>query len=93
MPRRTAARRSACTRRTTSRISTTLRALLEGSRRAAGGTRIAEEEVDSLRESCDRFDASSPDDDLRELVRENLFFHSTILDIAGSARLAAMVRG
>jgi DNA-binding GntR family transcriptional regulator len=25
-------------------------------------------------------------------VRENLFFHSTILDLAGSARLAGMVR-
>ena len=34
----------------------------------------------------------SADDELRELVRENLFFHSTILDLAGSARLAGMVR-
>ena len=69
-----------------------LRALLEGhaTRRAAG--RIAEPDLERLRESCDRFDALSPTDELRELVRENLFFHSTILDLAGSARLAGMVR-
>jgi DNA-binding GntR family transcriptional regulator len=70
-----------------------LRALLEGHAARRAGTRITEAEVDSLRESCERFEALSPDDDLRELVRENLFFHSTILDIAGSNRLAAMVRG
>lgn len=69
-----------------------LRALLEGygARRAA--TRISEAEVEQLRESCDRFDALSPDEELRELVRENLLFHNTILDVAGSARLAGMVR-
>ena len=38
------------------------------------------------------FDALSPEEDLRGLVRENLLFHNTILDVAGSARLAAMVR-
>jgi DNA-binding GntR family transcriptional regulator len=69
-----------------------LRALLEGHAARRAGQRIAEEEVHLLRESCDRFDALSPEDELRELVRENLFFHSTILDIAGSARLASMVR-
>ena len=70
-----------------------LRALLEGHAARRAGTRITESDVALLRESCDRFEALSPDDDLRELVRENLFFHSTILDIAGSARLASMVRG
>jgi DNA-binding GntR family transcriptional regulator len=69
-----------------------LRALLEGHAARRAGARISEAEIDLLRESCDRFEALSPDDDLRELVRENLFFHSTILDIAGSARLASMVR-
>jgi DNA-binding GntR family transcriptional regulator len=70
-----------------------LRALLEGHAARRAGTRITEAEVDSLRESCERFEALNPDNGLRELVRENLFFHSTILDIAGSNRLAAMVRG
>jgi DNA-binding GntR family transcriptional regulator len=69
-----------------------LRALLEGHAARRAGQRITEEEVELLRDSCDRFDALSPEHDLRELVRENLFFHSTILDIAGSARLASMVR-
>src|SRR6476660_8606087 len=69
-----------------------LRALLEGhaTRRAAG--RIVEPDLERLRASCDRFAALSPSDELRELVRENLFSHSTILDLAGSARLAGMVR-
>jgi DNA-binding GntR family transcriptional regulator len=69
-----------------------LRALLEGHAARRAGPRISEEQVVQLRESCDRFEELSPHEELRELVRENLFFHSTILDIAGSARLASMVR-
>ena len=69
-----------------------LRALLEGHAARRAGVRIGEEEVAVLRESCDRFDALSPDKELRGLVRENMFFHNAILDIAGSARLASMVR-
>jgi DNA-binding GntR family transcriptional regulator len=69
-----------------------LRALLEGHAARRAGPRITEEQAEQLRESCERFDALSPHEELRELVRENLFFHSTILDIAGSARLASMVR-
>jgi DNA-binding GntR family transcriptional regulator len=69
-----------------------LRALLEGyaARRAAG--RISDEQVQALRASCDRFEALDSDKELRELVRENLLFHSTILDVAGSGRLSSMVR-
>ena len=33
-----------------------------------------------------------PDDDLRGVVRENLFFHNTILAVAASERLTALVR-
>jgi DNA-binding GntR family transcriptional regulator len=69
-----------------------LRALLEGHAARRAGARITEAEVQQLGESCQRFDALDPGEDLRELVRENLFFHSTILDVAGSARLASMVR-
>ena len=68
-----------------------LRALLEGHATRRAGERITAAEVDVLRESCDRFDHLRPVDDLRELVRENLFFHNTILEIAASARLAEMV--
>ena len=69
-----------------------MRALLEGygARRAAA--RITDEEVTRLRLSCVRFDKLDPERDLRELVKENLFFHNTILEIAGSARLIGMVR-
>ena len=44
-----------------------------------------------LRESCDRFDKIAGDD-FRELVKENLLFHSAIHAAAGSARLTGMVR-
>ena len=71
-----------------------LRALLEGhaTRRATSG--LSDEAIASLRESCLRFEAllRQGTNDLRELVKENLSFHATILDGAGSARLASMVR-
>ena len=69
-----------------------LRALLEGHAARRAGAKITRPEVLLLQESCERFDALGPGEDLRELVQENLFFHSTILDVAGSARLAGMVR-
>jgi DNA-binding GntR family transcriptional regulator len=69
-----------------------LRALLEGHATRRAATRIAEAAIAALRESCDRFEALSPAHELRELVRENLFFHNTILQAAGSERLATMVR-
>ncbi|HKP17839.1 MAG TPA: GntR family transcriptional regulator [Gaiellaceae bacterium] len=69
-----------------------LRALLEGHATRRAATRISPDEIERLGESCDRFDALDPDEDLRELVRENLLFHDAILDAAGSARLASMVR-
>jgi DNA-binding GntR family transcriptional regulator len=69
-----------------------LRALLEGHATRRAATRISAAEIEQLRASCARFDVLSPDQDLRELVRENLLFHNTILEVAGSARLAGMVR-
>lgn len=69
-----------------------LRAVLEGYATRRAATRISAEEIERLRGSCDRFDALSPEKELRELVRENLLFHNTILEVAGSARLAGMVR-
>ena len=68
-----------------------LRALLEGhaARRAAG--RLSDRQLDTLRDSCRRFDVLG-NGDVREIVRENLLFHNTILEGAASARLAQMVR-
>ena len=68
-----------------------LRALLEGYAARQAATRISSEELDRLNDSCARFDVISRDD-VRELVRENLHFHSTILDAAGSERLSWMVQ-
>jgi len=69
-----------------------LRALLEGFATRRAAERIAKDEVELLRQSCDRFDKLDPDDDLKGVVRENLFFHNTILAVADSDRLTALVR-
>ena len=69
-----------------------LRALLEGfaARRAARS--ITDEQIATLRESCQRFSSLTAEDNLKELVAENLLFHNTVVAAAGSARLADMVR-
>jgi DNA-binding GntR family transcriptional regulator len=68
-----------------------LRALLEGYAARQAATRVSEEGLEQLDESCDRFDAVA-DDDVRELVRENMWFHSAIHATAASPRLSRMVR-
>jgi DNA-binding GntR family transcriptional regulator len=68
-----------------------LRALLEGHAARRAAERISEPEIGFLRAGCDRFAAVAADD-VNGLVRENLLFHNAILDAAGSARLASMVR-
>ena len=68
-----------------------LRALLEGYATRLAATRMSDDETGRLRESCDRFDAIA-DDDVRELVKENLLFHSAIHSAADSARLSWMVQ-
>ena len=69
-----------------------LRAVLEGYAARRAATRISAEDVARLEESCARFERLRADDDLRDLVRENLFFHNVVLAAAASARLSSMVR-
>jgi DNA-binding GntR family transcriptional regulator len=70
-----------------------LRALLEGYSTRRAASRLPDEAIRTLRESCERFDALLDDGaDMSELVKENLVFHQTILESSGSARLVAMVR-
>ena len=68
-----------------------LRALLEGyaARRAAAN--VSEAAIAELRASCERFEALI-DGDVQELVKENLYFHSVILDAARSRRVAELIR-
>jgi DNA-binding GntR family transcriptional regulator len=70
-----------------------LRALLEGYSTRRAATRLSDEAIRGLGASCERFDglleAEAP---MNELVDENLVFHQTILEGAGSARLVSMVR-
>jgi DNA-binding GntR family transcriptional regulator len=69
-----------------------LRAVLEGYAARRAATRISPDDVARLEESCSRFDRLRAEDDLRDLVKENLFFHNVILDAAGSDRLVPLVR-
>jgi DNA-binding GntR family transcriptional regulator len=69
-----------------------LRALLEGHAAHQAATRITGEQLARLRASCERFDALRTQDDVAGLTQENNAFHATILEAAGSERLADMVR-
>jgi DNA-binding GntR family transcriptional regulator len=70
-----------------------LRAVLEGYATRRAAARLADETIADLRESCERFEGILGDGaEMGELVKENLLFHQTILDGAGSARLTTMVR-
>lgn len=68
-----------------------LRALLEGYAARRAAARATKTLVRALWTSCDRFEEVS-DADVRALVKENLVFHNAILEAAGSARVASMVR-
>ena len=69
-----------------------LRAALEGLGARLAAERVKARDVTKLRKSCDRFESVGMLGTLEELVKENLFFHNTILEIAGSERIAQLVR-
>ena len=70
-----------------------LRAVIEGYATRRAASRLTDDAIVGLRESCERFDGLLDDgSDMGELVKENLVFHQTILEGAGSARLTTMVR-
>jgi len=70
-----------------------LRAVLEGYATGRAAVRLTDEAIAGLRESCERFNGLLDDGaEMGELVKENLVFHQTILEGAGSARLTTMVR-
>jgi DNA-binding GntR family transcriptional regulator len=69
-----------------------LRALLEGFAARRAATRIGPAGVRALRASNERFGRLRAANDLVDLIRENLVFHNTILEAAGSDLLVGMVR-
>lgn len=69
-----------------------LRAVLEGYASGRAATRISSKGLGRLRESCERFEKLRAKDDVLKLVEENLFFHDTILEVAGSEALSRMLR-
>ena len=71
-----------------------LRAVLEGHAARRAAQRITEDDIATLQESCARLVSlgDATDENVARIVDENLFFHTKILEIAGSSRLAEMVR-
>lgn len=69
-----------------------LRALLEGHAARRAAERMTPEHLETLRSSCTRFTRLVTGRDVRALVAENSVFHQTILAVAGSERLASMLR-
>jgi DNA-binding GntR family transcriptional regulator len=69
-----------------------LRALLESHAAKLAADRISRAQLAALRRSCDRFERLTLGDDVSAIVAENMLFHDTILDAAGSDRLRAMIR-
>jgi DNA-binding GntR family transcriptional regulator len=69
-----------------------LRALLEGYAARQAAARVSGEQLRELSASCTRFARLRRHGDLRDLVKENLRFHSTILDAAGGNHLAELVQ-
>jgi len=71
-----------------------LRALLEGHAARRAAQRVDDEGIETLRASCERLVAlgDATDENVAEIVEENLFFHTSILELAGSERLMEMVR-
>lgn len=69
-----------------------LRALLEGHAARQAARRIQPDELEKLERSCERFSQLCADGEIVQLMRENLVFHTAILEAARSARLADMVR-
>lgn len=71
-----------------------LRALLEGHAARRAAQRITGNDIEELRLSCVRLAelGDANDENVQQIVEENLFFHTKILESAGSQRLAEMVR-
>jgi DNA-binding GntR family transcriptional regulator len=69
-----------------------LRAVLEGYAARRAASRIRPEELRRLDDSSERFGRLCEDGEIVDLMRENLVFHTTVLEAARSPRLADVLR-
>jgi DNA-binding GntR family transcriptional regulator len=69
-----------------------MRAVLEGHAARVAAEKITPETIERLEENCRRFDALHDVEDVRDLIRENGYFHNMILEAADVDRLTTMVR-
>lgn len=69
-----------------------LRAVVEGFAARRAATRITPEAIAELAASCDRYRELRLAGDVPGIVQENMRFHNTVLDAAGSELLGEVVR-
>lgn len=69
-----------------------LRAVLEGYAAGKSAQNLTEAAFKELHESCMRFDALVHDEDPREIVAENLFFHRKIQEFSNNSRMTPMIK-
>lgn len=69
-----------------------LRAWLEGYAAWRAAERIAPLRLRALKESCERFDKLLETGEAGQLVKENIFFHTTIIEAADSQKLFEMAK-
>ncbi|HLH66259.1 MAG TPA: GntR family transcriptional regulator [Solirubrobacteraceae bacterium] len=70
-----------------------LRAMLESYAARRAATRVSEDQLVELQGSCQRFRTARLAHDVTAMTRENLRFHFTIAEAAGTPKLAELVRG
>jgi DNA-binding GntR family transcriptional regulator len=70
-----------------------LRALLESYAARRAATRASRQQLADLAASCTRFRAARLAHDVALLTKENLFFHFTVAEAAGTPKLVELVRG
>lgn len=69
-----------------------LRAELEGYATRLAVPRLADEEIEEIEDSCERFAELASGEDVLALADEDFTFHRTLREAAGSPRLARMIR-
>lgn len=70
-----------------------LRSVLESFAARKAAENISERDIEALKASCAKFNRLCKEGDVRGLIKENLFFHETIMNAAGNSRLTELIRG
>lgn len=69
-----------------------LRAVLEGYAAGQSARYLTSEAIHELQKSCERFDSLIEDNDPKNIVAENLFFHRKIQEFSKNSRTTPMIK-